>query len=309
MSFLKASIDIGSNSILLLLIESDSGAIKILENESNITGLGRDLDKNGIFIDEAMADSFNVLKEYRERCESHGLSADQIIATATEASRVAANAGEFYKKIYEELGITVQIITGDGEAYYSSKGILFDKKIKDEIITIMDIGGASTELIKINTSSGQIIEAFSMPVGVVRINNWRAQGLYKSKTDEIFENYKEKINKVLTDKLYCVAGTMTSVGNIYLNNKEFVEHEVNGVEFDVKTLDSFKLRFKDYSSEALLEEFPFLGKRSKTIYSGILLAIDLIQKLGVNDIYVSTYGLRYGTIFESKIKDEYVWKC
>ena len=86
----KASIDIGSNSILLLA--ANIGAeVNIVLNESHVTGLGRDLDLNQEFIDIAMNESFNVLKDYTHACKKIGIEPKDIIVTATEASRVAKN--------------------------------------------------------------------------------------------------------------------------------------------------------------------------------------------------------------------------
>ena len=118
-----------------------------------------------------MEDSFKVLSLYQKKCLDHDIDPAKILATATEASRVAKNSSEFYAKVKKELGIDVKIISGEAEAYYSTMGILFDTKITDPEITIMDIGGASTELIKVNTAKKEIIHSFSMPVGAVRMNN------------------------------------------------------------------------------------------------------------------------------------------
>ncbi|MFT6630834.1 MAG: exopolyphosphatase/guanosine-5'-triphosphate,3'-diphosphate pyrophosphatase [Bacteriovoracaceae bacterium] len=302
----RASIDIGSNSILLLIAEFDDGKINILENESNVTGLGRDLDKNGIFIDEAMDESFSVFKVYAELCKKHGLLLEDVVVTATEASRVATNAQSYFQKIKKEIGFEVKIITGEAEAYFSTTGILFDDKIIDEFITIMDIGGASTELIRVNVPKKEIIHSFSMPVGAVRMNNWNLEGTLKENLGNVLQNFQKDIERVKAQKLFCVAGTMTSLGNIYLNNKNFNESEVNGLEFQCIEVDKMYSHYKDTTSDEFLKQFPFLGKRSKTIYSGIILAKNILDKLESSDVYISTYGLRYGTLLAGEIKNDFI---
>ena len=72
---LRASIDIGSNSILLLVANVNGDKVDILENESTVTGLGKDLDNNGHFLDSAMDDSYLVLKRYVELCKKHEIDA------------------------------------------------------------------------------------------------------------------------------------------------------------------------------------------------------------------------------------------
>lgn len=302
----KASIDIGSNSILFLALD-DNG--KILGNEANVTGLGRGLDQTGAFSQVAMDESYEVFNSYHNICLGLGINPSDVIVTATEASRVANNSKEFFSKIRNDFGFQVKTITGEGEAYFSMLGVLSDKNITDEFITIMDIGGASTELIKVNTKNQEIICSFSMPMGVVRLNNWNEQGIRDDKIETIFKEFQKNLSIVASPRLYCVAGTMTSVGNMALGHKDFIEQEVQGLTIQVSEIEEMEKRYKSSSTESILTEFPFLGKRSQTIQSGLFLATKVFKKLNVNEVYISTYGLRYGTIFAGGIKDEYLFRC
>lgn len=304
----RASIDIGSNSVLLLAAELNEGNdFKIIANESRVTGLGRNLDQTGIFCQEAMSETYQALSDYKKICLENSIKAENIIITATEASRVAKNASEFFSKIKKELSLTISIITGEGEAYYSTAGVLFDKTITDSEIVIMDIGGASTELIKVDVQHKKIRETFSMPVGVVRMTNWRESGTKSSQLEEILQNYSEKLSKVESKKLFCVAGTMTSVANMLLDYKTFVESDVHGFEFTKKDLVLLKEKTRHFNPSDYLERYPFLGKRSNTIKAGLELALTVLNRLDVETVCVSTYGLRYGTLLEGKIGEEYAW--
>ena len=303
----KASIDIGSNSILLLAAEIGK-EVDILLNESHVTGLGRDLDLNQEFIEVAMDESFKVLKSYVKACQGIGIQASSIIATATEASRVAKNANAFFTKVLRELGLRIIILTGSGEAFYSTKGILFDRSITENEITIMDIGGASTELIKVSPKSENIITSFSMPIGAVRMNNWRNDNKTKERMTSVFSDFEKELTSVQAKKLYCVAGTMTSVGNMYLKNETFIEDAVNGLSMTSDDVFELFNKYSNESSENLLMKYPFLGKRSVTINSGLELACGVLEKLKVEDIVISTYGLRYGTLITDQVESQYIWK-
>ena len=302
----RASIDIGSNSILLLA--ADITTMEILLNESNVTGLGRDLDKNGEFIPDAMEESYAILEEYTKKCSAIGISPTEIIVTATEASRVAKNAGSFFEKVKDKLGLSITIISGEGEAFYSAQGILFDKNIEASEIVIMDIGGASTELIKVDAVQKKVLSSFSMPVGAVRLTNWRADSVMEKKFSDVLKNYDSDMADVKTKTLYCVAGTMTSVGNMFLGNKTFEENEVNGLQMSSQKVAELLEKNSSSSPEDFLENFPFLGKRSKTILSGLILANRLLSVLGVEKVIISTYGLRYGTLLSGQIEENYVWR-
>ncbi len=300
-----ASIDIGSNSILFLALDENGS---VVGNEANVTGLGRGLDQSGAFSQVAMDESYEVFRSYHKLCLDLNIEPSDVIVTATEASRVAKNAGEFFNQIKQDFGFQVQTITGEAEAYFSMLGVLSDRNISEEFITIMDIGGASTELIKVNTQSKEIVCSFSMPMGVVRLNNWNEEGTRNDKIEDIFNNFQEKLALVASEKLYCVAGTMTSVGNMFLGHKDFVEQEVQGLTIQVSSISEMEQQFEKLSIESLLSKFPFLGKRSQTIQSGLFLATKVLNKLNVKEVYISTYGLRYGTIFAGGIKDEYLFR-
>jgi exopolyphosphatase/guanosine-5'-triphosphate,3'-diphosphate pyrophosphatase len=305
----RASIDIGSNSVLLLVAEVQSGRLRELSRRSEITQLGKELDKNKSFHIESMKSTFEALKSYAKDCSELGVKLDEVIVTATEASRVAMNAPSFFKSISDDLGLMIQIINPAAEAYYSTKGILYNSRFQNEVITIMDIGGASTELIKVNTKTNQILKTISMPVGAVRATQWLNDHLFVQNLQKLFVDFRTEIDDFQTRELFCVAGTMTSLGNMHLQRKEFVEDDLHGLLMKSEDIDSLFKKYSDTEAGIFLEEFPFLQKRSQNIRGGLHVAYHFIHRLLAREITVSTYGLRYGTILEGKIKKEHLWKA
>jgi exopolyphosphatase/guanosine-5'-triphosphate,3'-diphosphate pyrophosphatase len=306
---LRASIDIGSNSVLLLIAEVQNGKLQELNKRSEITQLGKELDKTKNFHAESMDATYDALKSYAKDCATHGIKPEDVIVTATEASRVAGNAPGFFKKIADDLGLKIQIITPEAEAYYSTKGILYNSKFQSEVITIMDIGGASTELIKVNTKTFQIQKTISMPVGAVRGTQWLNDGVFVQGLQKIFLDNRTDIDEFQTRELFCVAGTMTSLGNMHLQRKEFEEDDVHGLVLKSEDVDTLFKKYSDTAPEMFLEEFPFLQKRSQNIRGGLHVAYHFIHRLLAREITISTYGLRYGTILEGKIKKEHLWRA
>ena len=96
---LKASIDIGSNSVLLLISEYVDGSFQDIESKSRVTSLGRNLDETGKFQDKSMDATFDALKEFKKIIGKYDIKPEETIMTATEASRVASNAADFFKKL------------------------------------------------------------------------------------------------------------------------------------------------------------------------------------------------------------------
>lgn len=303
---IRASIDIGSNSVLLLVADLSHGKLKEITKRSEITSLGKELDKNKSFHPDSMALTYAAIKSYAEECDAHGVARDKIIATATEASRVATNAPDFFKKISDELGVNITIITSEAEAYFSTKGILFDTKFESEVITIMDIGGASTELIKVNTKNFQILESISMPVGAVRSTQWLHDELFVQNLQKVFLDFRTQIDNFQGKDLFCVAGTVTSLGNMHLQRKEFIEDDVHGLVLKSEDIDTLFKKHSQYTPEQFLELFPFLQKRSESIRGGLHLVYHLIHRLLVKELTISTYGLRFGTLLEGRIRKEFI---
>lgn len=301
----RSSIDIGSNSVLLLAAEvSTEGVIqKEVLDESSITSLGKDLDKTGVFHPESMKATYEAMKKYRELLLKAGFMPEDTIVTATEASRVAKNSKDFYDKIKNELGFKTQIISSQGEAYYTALGVSTSLEKGDAPIVIMDVGGASTELIRVSRSPFKILETVSLPVGSVRAMDWRAEGSFEQKMfsllDQDFSAYK-------TDELVCVAGSMTALASMYMGLAEFSATKIEGKIISYANYLQFTEDLQKTNVENLLLLFPFLGKRAPMVGSGALVAQKIAEKLNIVNLKISTRGLRYGTVLSGALDEQFI---
>jgi exopolyphosphatase/guanosine-5'-triphosphate,3'-diphosphate pyrophosphatase len=305
---LKASIDIGSNSILLLILDIDDKNIyREIENESRVTSLGKDLDKTGVFSKKSLGDSRVALEEYSIIIKKHNINIENVIVTATEAARVATNAETFFSSIKGDLGLQVTIISGEGEAYYTALGVSYDVEGIEDNVIVMDIGGASTELIEISKEKTgiDIVRSVSLPVGSVRATDW----LLESEA-----NFEERLSKILvsdianykTKKIICVAGTMTSVAAMIKNVKHFNANIIHNSSFKISALGELHDRYSDKKGEEILQDFSFLGKRSATIIGGMRAVLKIFNFLEVDDFVISTYGLRYGVLFDGGLDERFI---
>lgn len=301
----RASIDIGSNSILLLAVElnQDGVIVKELLNESFITSLGKDLDMTKEFHPESMKVTYEALHEYKKKLDGINFKISEVIVTATEASRVSTNSREFFKKIKKELGFNIQIINSEGEAYYTALGVVSSLGSTSSKITVMDIGGASTELIQIDTKPFKIHKTISLPVGSVRATDWISKGEFDSRIIEILNN---DLNEFKTDTLVCVAGSMTALASMYLGQKEFVDSKIEGMMIPFSSFQDFAKDLRNTSVENLLMLFPFLGKRAPMVGAGSQVAELIGNKLKIDTIKISTRGLRYGTVIAGGIDEQFI---
>lgn len=300
----RASIDIGSNSVLLLAVEVTAEGIienEIL-NESFITSLGKDLDITNKFHPDSMKATYDALCEYKKLLDTINFPIFEVIATATEASRVSTNSREFFKKIKDELGFNIQIISSDGEAYYTALGVVSSLGKSEGRIVIMDIGGASTELIQVETSPFKILKSVSLPVGSVRAADWKNSGEFETKISEILNL---DLSDYQTDTLVCVAGSMTALASIYLGQKEYKDDKVEGMKISFKSFQDFAKDLRNTSIDNLLLLFPFLGKRAPMVGAGSHVAELIGNSLKIDTIKISTRGLRYGTVITGGIDEQY----
>lgn len=293
----KAAIDIGSNTILLLIMDENH---QTLEFEARVTSLGKNLDKNKCFEEISMKLSFEALSEFSEICSKHKIDFSNVIITATEASRVATNAKDFYQEIYNQLGANVTIISGEQEAFYSAYGVVKGEGIiKAQKLTLMDIGGGSTELIFVQTHPFQILKAISLPLGSVRVSDWIEAGTWEQKQTHFMDNYNFK--EFECEDLIGVAGTMTSLINIANENEgEFQFLDFQKSKISTKSLNAKMIHFKHFSSNDFLEKFPYLGKRSAAIWGGYQVCRFICEQLKPDAIQVSFKGLVHGVLLNSE---------
>lgn len=301
----RASIDIGSNSVLLLAVELDEkGEIKEeLLNQSFITSLGKDLDVTEKFHQDSMLATYEALKNYKELLDKINFPINAVMATATEASRVATNSREFFKKIKNELGFNIKIISSSGEAYYTALGVVSSLVNPSNKIVVMDIGGASTELILINTTPFKIEKSISLPIGSVRATDWKNKNEFDSK---IYDILSVDLNDYVTETLVCVAGSMTALASMYLGQKEYSDKKIEGMTISFKSFQDFSHDLQNTTVENLRLLFPFLGKRAPMVAAGSQVAEIIGSKLNIDLIKISTRGLRYGTVVKGGIDEQFI---
>ena len=301
---IRASIDIGSNSVLLLAAELDDSGKKIVKellDLSYITSLGKDLDKSKMFHPVSMQATFDALLDYKNQLAKLNIMPTQVLVTATEAARVARNSLDFFSKIKKEIGFEVTIITSQAEAYFTAAGV--SSAIHDtDTIVIMDIGGASTELIKVQTHPFKVINSLSLPVGAVRASDWLSENVFDKKMAEIFNT---NLDFYETKTLLCVAGGMTSMAAMYLGLKEFDPKKIDGMNISFESFKLFVGDIQKKNTENILLLFPFLGKRATVISAASKLALLFGAHLKIENIKISTRGLRYGTILEGEINGKF----
>lgn len=169
---MRAVIDVGSNSVLLLLAESVDGYWNPVLETTSVTGLGRGTKATGLLSEAGMEDTLHALKEAFQSARERGCR--DIVAAATMAARIAENTQEFLDRAQAQ-GTPVTVLSGEKEAEYGFLAVANDPRFADQSrLTIIDPGGNSTELMTAewnSSSEWKVLFKRSFPVGALGLRD------------------------------------------------------------------------------------------------------------------------------------------
>ena len=295
-----ASIDIGTNTVLLLIAEVNLDNLNLtpIKEETRMPRIGQGTKKNGLISSEKIELLYSILKEYDKIIKTH--KCDHVILTGTNAFRIATNTSSIIKEIKQRFNYELNVVSGETEAKLAFLGAT--SSIKDnENIMVIDIGGSSTEIITGNKN--KIFSDVSLQIGsVVATENFLKQSPPLMSEIKYLENEIEKLisDVHLTDEtnnLVAIAGTATTAACMVLGLKEFREELVNNFELNqemiTKLLDDL---FKLNASDILMQYGNVMRGREDIILAGIIILNQIMKKIGFQKVLVSTRGIRYGAI-------------
>lgn len=291
-----ATIDIGTNAVLLLIADFDDGIREEITDISTITRLGEGLIKTGRLLPTAMSRTFNALREYAGMVERHHV--DQVICYGTSALREAENSDEFIEQVEKELGWRVRAITTYEEAYYTYLSVREDPAMAASGWLIVDIGGGSTEVIQ--GSDERFLEYCSLPVGTVKLTDLfvRHDPPQKQEMDEL----KHHIRSTLAfscppgQSVIGMAGTMTTFGAL-IKGISFDKPAIHGMTIPLSAFDAWIERMK---TMAIAERRQLPGMepgREDLVYQGLILMREIMNYCGSGNLIVNTHGARYGILY------------
>ncbi|MCG8373091.1 MAG: Ppx/GppA family phosphatase [Balneolales bacterium] len=304
---MKAAIDIGTNTTLLLVAEEEGTSIKVLREEQRIPRLGKGVDQSRMLQDESIRRVKDALMEYKEIVGTEYPGVDQIRVTATSAVRDAGNGKEFIQGVKEELGLDIQLLSGDEEAISTFRGALSTIPTKEnQSYFVLDIGGGSTE-VALGTPNS-LKNYYSFDIGCVRFRERFLTSDPPTSTQieacrkEILTLFSERDFKVPKNvEAVGVAGTATSLAAIDLNLTDYSAEQVNGHLVNRLKLSEFIKTFSSSTYEQLLKLNPVVLKgREDLLLTGLLILESFLQHHKLEHITVSTGGIRHGVLLMDK---------
>ncbi len=294
-----ASIDIGTNSFILLIIEFSDGKIEILEQEFDIPRLGENLAKSQIVSDDALNRAIVSLRNFKQKIALY--NPDIVLPVSTAVLRQAKNGDEIRQLLSAELGYKIKILTGEEESYLSFLGATFDNLKDNEIVTTIDIGGGSTELLI--GSNTHIFDKISFPIGASKLQEIFFPDFNYSETN--INNAKDfllttfnSIDKYNSSKIIGIGGTITTLGFILSRSKIYDANIIDKIIIDYETNLALFKELCQYTPLELSHQFNINLKRAEILISGQLILLTLQNLLTKKSIYISSKGLRFGVIID-----------
>ncbi|WP_421774765.1 Ppx/GppA family phosphatase [Gracilimonas sp.] len=300
---MKAAIDIGTNTVLLLVAEYENGVIKNVHEEHRVPRLGKgvDADKN---INEAATERvIDALDAYRKILDADFPKVDQIIVTATSAVRDANNRAAFINRVKEETGFDIRLLSGREEAECTAAGALSVlENVADQEVLILDIGGGSTEIAQVK--DGKVTDGHSFDMGSVRFTERFLSGnppspkeikACRNKIDEFYKSREFKVSDTI--KAVGVAGTVTTLAAMVLNITNYEPDKLNGHSLTLESVQNCIKDFSENTHEDMLAQNPvFLKGREDIFLGGMLILEGFLKHYNFDELLVSTGGIRHGAI-------------
>ena len=287
------TIDIGTNSMRLLIAEYKDCKIINRKKYVNTTRIGQGVDKQGYITDDAIKRNIDALVEFSDICKTE--SCEKIYCMGTSALRDSKNKDIFVELAKEKAGINVEIISGDRESNLGFRGVLEGIE-KAEDILVIDIGGGSTEFI-IGNDEG-IRFSKSENIGALRMTE---KFLHKDPINEtefyamsnfIYEELKNTLECIKKDKikkLVGIGGTITSLSAI---NQELEVYSMDKIHNSKVTLNEIELILQNLKKMTLNDKKTLKGlqpKRADIITAGVEILHTIMKNLEIKEITVSEY--------------------
>ncbi len=282
----SAVIDIGSNSVRLVVYAGTGRAPTPLFNEKSMCGLGRGLSDTGRLNEEGMRAARDALRRFAAVVGMMGVRDLQVVATA--ACRDAENGPEFVAAIERETGFAIRILDGEEEAHYSSLGVLAGQPDADGIVG--DIGGGSLELIDLSPSGPGA--KISLPLGPFRLPT-ASYAATKAHVDDALKAVPW-IERARGRSLIAVGGAWRAIAKLHMAQSGYPLRIIHHYRLPAAEASEFTRLLGKQSRESLqrLGELP--RRRLDVLGPTALVLRRLIKIAQPSELVFSAYGLREG---------------
>jgi exopolyphosphatase/guanosine-5'-triphosphate,3'-diphosphate pyrophosphatase len=294
-----ATLDIGTNSVLLLIAEATPAGPRALLERATITRLGEGVDRTRRLAPEACARTLACLRDYAADIARLGVSTSA--AVGTSAMRDAVGGDDFKREARELLGVEPQVIDGAREAALTFRGALSGLAL-DGAVTVFDVGGGSTEIVQGERRAGIATAASSVSLDIGSVRLFERHVRTDPPSESELERVSADIDAALarapsakpSDALVGVAGTVTSLASLALELVSYDPARVHGSVLDARSVRALAEKLGALSL-AERQALPGLDpRRADVIVVGARIVERVMQRQRASELVVSDRGVRWG---------------
>jgi len=291
-----AVIDVGSNSVRLVIYRLDGRAIWTVYNEKALAGLGRDLPSTGRLSPQGVEIALIAIRRFRALLD--GWRADDVTTAATAAVREAADGPAFLKRVRDETGLSVRVLSGEEEARFAALGVIAGQPDAQGVVG--DLGGSSLELVRLNAVTPD--EGATLPLGPFALGAPRQ--LDGDRIRRVIEAaLAPYAARFATRHFHAVGGAWRNLALFQMELADYPLHVAH--QYEMSRSDALNVsRLVARQSRASLERMQGLSKkRIETLpYAAIVLEA-LIESLNVERVIISAFGVREGLLLDAMDPD------
>lgn len=287
-----AVIDIGSNSIRLVVFDGLKRAPATVFNEKVLCGLGRGLQSSGRLSPEGVELAVPNLVRFTALARAMGVGRIDLVATA--AVREAEDGPAFRETVERQCGHPIRVLSGEEEAELSALGVIAGNPAADGIMG--DLGGGSLELVEV--TDGKVGRSTTLGLGPLRL--MESCGDDRGKMRSVIDKAFSKVDWLSagTDRtFYPVGGAWRNLARLHMEQSRHPLHAIH--EHTISSAEAIKLaRLLARQGKSSLAGLQYISRRRReTLPLGALVLARLLRKLQSKDVVFSTYGVREGYLF------------
>jgi len=304
-----ATIDIGTNTVLLLVAARSAGrpgeqsSFGPVVERAEITRLGRGVDRSGRLEPRAIEDTVKVVARFAD--EARTLGAECIACVATSAARDAANGASFFDAARAAAGLVPEVISGDEEARLVWASAWRDFGEGAGALAVLDVGGGSTEVC---LGDGPRPRARrSLQIGAVRLTeriappdppDTAALSSLRLRAGEALQRAAELFPGGLSGRLVGVAGTVTTLAAVERELPVYDAGVVHGAELTRSALEGLYARLGALTTAERARLRGMEPKRADVIVAGCAIVLEAMRLLRFDRLTVSDRGVRWGLMYD-----------
>ena len=309
----RAVIDVGTNSIKLLVADVAGRNVQPVHEESRQTRLGRGFYETRRLQSEPIAYSANAVADFARTAHQHGTRSIRVIATS--AARDAVNPEDLISAIESASGLKVEIISGGQEARWAFQGVTTDMELANAPLLLLDVGGGSTQFILGRGERTHFAHSFQF--GSVRLlekfphSNPPTRGEFTACRDWLKNFLQTEVRPKLEPALRCetdspsagiqLVGTGGTSSILARIEAKLDRYDRERLEATRLSLEQVKAHRKRLWSLPLTERKEITGLpklRADVILTGVLIYEVVMEEFGFNRLRVSTRGLRFAAVMD-----------